>query len=94
MKAHCSNPKGAGWRWYGGRGVTVCERWAGSFEAFLADMGLKPSPKHVLVRIDADGNFEPGNCRWATRARAPRRSRSRQVIPAAQSATAQDFASG
>ena len=67
MKARCSNPKHSSWRRYGGRGITVCERWANSFEAFLADMGQKPSPELALVRINKDGNFEPGNCRWATR---------------------------
>jgi hypothetical protein len=75
MKARCSNPKQPNWRWYGGRGVAVCERWMGSFEAFLADMGLKPSPKHILVRIAADSNYEPGNCRWATRVGQPKNRR-------------------
>jgi hypothetical protein len=55
---------------YGGRGITVCARWVNSFEAFLADMGPKPSPQHVLARIDKAGNFEPSNCRWATMAEA------------------------
>jgi len=75
MKARCSNPKQPNWRWYGGRGVAVCERWMGSFEAFLADMGLKPSPKHILVRIAADSNYEPGNCRWAPRVGQPKNRR-------------------
>lgn len=77
MRGRCNNPKHPRYADWGGRGITICARWD-VYENFLADMGRRPSARHSLDRVDNDGNYEPGNCRWALPAEqvANRRRRS------------------
>jgi hypothetical protein len=74
MLQRCSNPSRADWPRYGGRQIAVCDRW-GRFENFLADMGACPESL-TLDRIDNNGNYEPGNCRWTTWEQQVRNRRS------------------
>ena len=78
MKSRCLNPNCPEWARYGGRGITICQAWIASFEAFLADMGERPDGTSI-DRIDNDGNYEPGNCRWATN-REQHGNQNRSVI--------------
>lgn len=77
-KTRCFNPKEPFWLSYGGRGITMCERWKNDFAAFFADMG--PSNGLELDRIDNNGNYEPGNCRWATRKQQTNNTRRTRFI--------------
>lgn len=74
MRARCLKPNHPKYHLYGGRGITVCERWD-VYRNFLADMGRRPSSEHSLDRVENDGNYAPDNCRWATRSEQSRNRR-------------------
>lgn len=67
IQARCYRPRHESYKYYGAKGVTVCDRWRASFVDFFADMGERPSPKHSIDRMNTYGNYEPLNCRWATK---------------------------
>lgn len=78
LKQRCLNPKCKEWKHYGGRGIKICERWL-DFELFFQDVG-NPPPGHSLDRINNNGNYEPGNCRWATQKEQMNNSRSKHLL--------------
>lgn len=82
MVRRCTDTKDRAFKNYGGRGIKVCERWLGrdGFTAFLADIGAKPTPDHSLDRRNPNGDYDPANCRWATRAEQSRNKRNNVLI--------------
>ena len=76
MHQRCRNPKNKGFKWYGGRGINVCDRWQ-SFPVFYADMGPRPSKNHSIERVDNNLGYEPDNCIWATMAVQNKNRRAR-----------------
>lgn len=80
MQARCYNANCQDYPNYGGRGISVCDRWRLSFEEFFRDMGSRPSSEHSLDRIDSNGNYNPDNCRWATRRQQARNKRNTRKL--------------
>jgi hypothetical protein len=76
MIQRCTNPKRHNYRFYGGRGITVCERWRRSFDGFLADMGERPKGTTLDRFPGKNGNYEQGNCRWTSKREQARNSRN------------------
>ena len=77
MKARCYNSNVKAYKYYGARGISVCDRWLQGIENFYSDMGKRPTDKHDIDRIDSNGNYEPNNCRWATKTQ---NSRNRECV--------------
>lgn len=80
IRTRCTNKNQKAYKNYGGRGIIVCEKWMNSFEAFLEDMGKKPSGKHTIERINNNKNYSPDNCKWATRKEQGKNKRNTILI--------------
>lgn len=91
--ARCTNKKNNRYSIYGGRGIKICSKWRQDFEAFLSDVGKKPSPLHSIDRIDVNGNYEPQNVRWATTEEQSRNKRNTvQVVYKGKKMSLSEFA--
>ena len=80
MRIRCYDKKSVAYKWYGGRGITICERWLDSPNAFIDDMGPRPSTKHTVDRIDNNGPYSPDNCRWTTNRVQTRNARYNNMV--------------
>lgn len=80
IKERCFNANNPAYKYYGGRGITMCNRWNKSFENFLEDMGERPSEEYSIDRIDLNGNYEPQNCKWATRIEQARNKSNNHIV--------------
>lgn len=80
MKQRCSNKNTSNYHRYGGRGISVCDRWVESFDNFIADMGERPTGDHSIDRIDNDGDYNPDNCKWSTRLEQGRNTRRNRIL--------------
>jgi hypothetical protein len=80
MIQRCENPNHDAYALYGGRGIRLCARWRNDFEAFAADMGERPTMRHTVDRLDTNGDYEPSNCRWATKKEQSSNRRDNRVL--------------
>jgi len=79
LRKRCENKKDKNYKDYGGRGISVCDEWK-SFTTFFSDMGKRPTSKHSIERIDNNGNYAVGNCKWATQVEQGRNKRNNRMI--------------
>lgn len=80
MISRCHNQTDKNWKWYGARGITVCEQWRNDFSAFLRDMGRRPAARMSIDRKDGNGHYEPSNCRWATPIEQARNRSNNRIV--------------